>query len=107
MPWPTPRTGAEDLAAGVGPGSDGHSGASLVDGKPDGLAIDLEGRAGLLVAEGAVRPPLIVEGEERLQLGVGLDLGAVALHEDLLVVHGAPEALDEDVIQGLSTPVEI
>jgi hypothetical protein len=43
MPWPTPRTGAEELAAGVGPGSDGWFGASLVYGKPDGLAIDLEG----------------------------------------------------------------
>jgi hypothetical protein len=27
----------------------------------------------MLIAEGAVRPPLIVEPEERLQLGVGLD----------------------------------
>jgi len=98
MPWPTPRTGAEELAAGVGPGSDGWFGASLVDGKPDALAIDLEGRAGMLVAEGAVRPPLIVEPEERVQLGVGLDLGAVALHLDLLVLCGAPEPLDEDVV---------
>jgi hypothetical protein len=45
MPWPTPRTGAEELAAGVGAGSDGWFGASLLDGKPDGMAIDLEGVA--------------------------------------------------------------
>ncbi len=105
MPWPTPRTGAEELAAGVGPGSDGWSGASLVDGKPDGLAIDLQGRAGMLIAEGAVRPPLIVEPEERLQLGVGLDLGAVALQVGLLGFHGAPETLDEDVVQGAAPAI--
>ena len=57
MPWLTPRTGTEELAAGVGPGSVGRFGASLVEGKPDGLAIDLEGRAGMLVAKGAVRAP--------------------------------------------------
>ena len=56
MPWPTPRTGAEELASGVGPGSDGWFGQSLVDGKPDAIAIDLEGCVGKLVAEGAVRP---------------------------------------------------
>ena len=53
----------------------------------------------MLDAEGAVRPALIVEAEERLQLGVGLDLGAVALQVDLLLLHGAPEPLDEDVVQ--------
>jgi len=44
-----------------------------VIGKPDALAIDLEGRARMLVAEGAVRAPLIAEPEERVQLGVRLD----------------------------------
>jgi hypothetical protein len=66
------------------------SGALLVYGKPDGLAIDLQARSGMLVAEGAVRPPVIIEPEKPVQLGVGLDLVALALQVDFLGFHGAP-----------------
>ena len=50
--WSLPRTGAEELAAGVGPWSDGLIGASLVDGKGIGLPIDFHGCSRVGEAEG-------------------------------------------------------
>lgn len=61
--------------------------------------------AGLLVAEGAVRPPFSLVPEDRLQLGVGLDLGAVALHVDVLVFYGAPEVFDECSVKGMAPAI--
>ena len=43
---------------------------------------------GIGVAEGAVGPPVIVEAEEGLEVGVGLDLGLIALEVDLVVFDG-------------------
>jgi hypothetical protein len=66
------------LQAGVKkkPAETAYSGGLyLLDVEPDGLAMDLERCAWIPVAEGAVRPRLILEPEKRLQPGVGLDLG--------------------------------
>ncbi len=79
MPWPTPRTGAEELAAGVGPRSDGLIGASLVDGKRDRLSIDFQRCLRNSHAEGAVRMLLVIESEEGFEIGIGVDLRALAL----------------------------
>jgi hypothetical protein len=47
---------------------------SLVNGKRDGLAVDFHRRFGVGDAEGAVRPLLVVEPEEGVEVGVGVDL---------------------------------
>src|SRR5208283_3942092 len=78
---------------------------SLVDGKSDWLAVDLHRRHGVGVSEGAVGPAVVVEAEEGLQVRVGVYLGAVALQVNLVVLHGAPEALDEDVVEGAAAPI--
>src|SRR5208337_3524289 len=72
---------------------------SLVDGDRFGPAVDLHRGQWVCVAEGAVWPVLVVEPEVGFHVGVGFDLGAVALQVDLLVFHGAPESLDDDIVQ--------
>ncbi len=52
------------LAAGVGPVSDGLIGASLIDGKRNGLAVDFYRCARSGVTEGAVRAHFVVVGQE-------------------------------------------
>jgi hypothetical protein len=56
-------------------------------------------------AEGAVRAPLDLEPEGRVQLSASLGLGAAVLHVDSLVLRGAIEALEKDVILGSSPAV--
>ena len=73
--------------------------ASLVDGKREGLAVDLHGGLGRGDPEGAVRPVVVVKAEVGFEAGLRLDLRAVPLQVDLLVFHGAPEPFDEDVVQ--------
>lgn len=82
MPWPTPRTGAEELAAGVGPKSDGYIGASLVDGKCDGLPGDLDWCFRIGHTEGTVRPLLVVEAEEGFEIGICVDHSTLESHAE-------------------------
>jgi hypothetical protein len=77
----------------------------LVDGKGDWDAVDLHRCHGVCVAKRAVGPVVIVEAEEGFQVCVSVDQRAVALQVDLLVLHGPPEALDEDVVEGPAAPV--
>jgi hypothetical protein len=76
---------------------------SLVDGKRDKLAVDFHRGHGRCVAEGAVRPALVIEPEEGLQVGICLDLGAVALQVDFVVFDLPPQSFDKDVIEGAAS----
>lgn len=51
--------------------------------------MDLEGRAGVMLPESAVRPLRVLKPDERLQLGIGLDLGAAAIQGKLIVLEAA------------------
>ncbi len=64
------------------------------------LAADFHRGAWDVVTEGTVRAHLVVALEEGAEVGLRLDLGAVALEVDLLVFDRTPESLDEDVVQG-------
>jgi hypothetical protein len=52
---------------------------------------------------GAVRPALVIEPEEGLQVGICLDLGAVALQVDFVVFDRLPQSFDKDVIEGAAS----
>ena len=71
----------------------------MADGEGNGLPIDFHGCSRVGDAEGVVRALLAVEPEEGLEIGIHLDLGSVALQVGLVVFDGAPESLDEDVVQ--------
>jgi hypothetical protein len=78
MRWLTPSTLANALASGVVSGSEPWSWVSMVDGKPDWLAIEFDWPAGMLAPWGAARSPLVGKLEERIQPGIGLFPGKVA-----------------------------
>jgi hypothetical protein len=68
-------------------------------------AVDLHWGHRLGIAEGAVRPLLVVEAEEVFQVGVDLDLGLVAPEVDLVVFDRAPEPFPEDVVEATALAV--
>ena len=70
---------------------------SSIEDEAGGSVVDF-GRRG--AGMGAVRPQVVVEPEERVELGVGVDQRDVVLQVDLVVFDRAPEALDEEVVDG-------
>ena len=68
-----------------------------LSGGPPGEAV-VEAARGL-VAERLVRTPLVEEDEEAADGDAGLGEGVVGVEVDLLVLEGAPEPLDEDVVE--------
>ncbi len=77
----------------------------MVDGDRFGPAVDFHGGHGFRVAKGAVRACPVVELEEGFQVGVGFDLGAVALQVNLLVFDRPPEPFDEDVVEAAALAI--
>jgi hypothetical protein len=83
------------LASGVASGADVSFGALLDDGKRNALEVDLHRGFRLGGAEGDVRAPLIVEPDAGLAVGVGVNLGTVALKAGFVVFDRAPEPVDK------------
>ena len=61
------------------------------------MTVDFHRRG--VFAQGAVRPAFVVETEERVEVRVCVDLGAIALEIDLVVFDRPPEAFDEDIVE--------
>ena len=81
--------------------------SSSAEGERPVAVVDFDGRevAAVPVVVGAVGPALVVEAEEGGEVGLGLDLRAVALEVDLLIFDSAPQPLDEDVVEAAALAV--